>query len=143
METRLRVARDLSVAPGDDSTAGWPMPPPLALTLEIAAPVTPTRFPPGAVPIVALVPSGAPPAMPPEPVATVPRLTAHQAQPAPMTGNPSRADALTVRVPGIVTSAVSVVSSTSANTAAEPIRFELCASSNGAGCSWRSAPRAS
>lgn len=41
METRLRVARDLSVAPGDDSTAGWPMPPPLALTLEIAAPVTP------------------------------------------------------------------------------------------------------
>jgi serine/threonine protein kinase len=63
METLRRVARELTIAPGDDSTAGRPMPPPLAPTLQVAVPMTPTRFPPGAVPIVgSLV---APPHMPP------------------------------------------------------------------------------
>jgi hypothetical protein len=53
IETLRRVARELTLAPGDDSTAGRPLPPPLAPTLEVAMPMTPTRFPPGAVPIVA------------------------------------------------------------------------------------------
>lgn len=112
IETLRRVARELTLAPGDDSTAGRPLPPPLAPTLEVAIPVTPSRFPPGAVPIVAS----------PDAVPTVPHLTAHLATPAPASPAPSRADALTVRASGTVTNAVSVVSSTTAKTAAEPVQ---------------------
>jgi hypothetical protein len=105
-----RVARELTIAPGDDSTAGRPMPPPLAPTLEIAIPVTPTRFPPGAVPIVAA----------PDAVPTQPLIPAHQITPAPGASAPSRADALTVRPSGTLTNAVSVSQAT--ETKPEPIR---------------------
>ena len=110
METLRRVARELAIAPGDDSTAGRPMPPPLAPTIEIAIPVTPTRFPPGAVPIIAAR-DAAP---------TQPLIPAHLITPAPGASAPSRADALTVRPSGTLTNAVSV--SLATETKPEPIR---------------------
>ena len=111
MATLHRVARDLEIAPSDEATAGRPMPPPLAPTIEIAIPVTPSRFPPGAVPIVAF-----PDAVPTQPQPLVP---AHLMTPAPA-GAPSRADALTVRATGTLANAVSVTPST--ETKPEPIR---------------------
>ena len=109
LATLHRVARDLEIAPSDEATAGRPMPPPLAPTLEIAIPVTPTRFPPGAVPIVAM----------PDAVPTQPHLPAHLMTPAPAASAPGRADALTVRASGTLTNAVSVSQST--ETKPEPI----------------------
>jgi tRNA A-37 threonylcarbamoyl transferase component Bud32 len=100
METLRRVARELTIAPGDDSTAGRPMPPPLAPTLQVAVPVTPTRFPPGAVPIVgSLVATAAPPPLDGH-------LPTHGTTPAPL-NLAGRADALTVQR-GTLTSAVAV-----------------------------------
>ena len=109
METLRRVAPELAIAPGDDSTAGRPMPPPLAPTIEIAVPVTPTRFPPGAVPVVAA----------PDAVPTRPLIPPHLLTPSPAAGAPSRADALTVRPAGTLTNAVSV--SQTIETKPEPI----------------------
>ncbi|MBP6842768.1 MAG: protein kinase [Kofleriaceae bacterium] len=108
METLRRVARELTIAPGDDSTAGRPMPPPLAPTLQVAVPMTPTRFPPGAVPIVGSLDATAMP----------PHLPMHGATPAP-TSVAGRPDAPTVQR-GTLTNAVTVTRSPM--TVAEPIR---------------------
>jgi hypothetical protein len=106
METLRRVARELTIAPGDDSTAGRPMPPPLAPTLQVAVPMTPTRFPPGAVPIVGSLDASAVP----------PHLPTHGATPAPPTVA-GRPDAPTVQR-GTLTNAVTVTRSPM--TVAEP-----------------------
>ena len=109
MDTLRRVARELTIAPGQDSTAGRPMPPPLAKTIPVGIPIMPTPLPPGAVPIVTSADG--------VPTATHDVLPAHLPTPAPIPSG--RPDAPTVRA-GTLSLAVNV--SQSPITVVEPIR---------------------
>ena len=109
MDTLRRVARELTIAPGQDSTAGRPMPPPLARTIPAGIPIMPAPLPPGAVPIVTSADA--------VPTATHDVLPAHRPTPAAISSG--RPDAPTVRA-GTLSLAVNV--SQSPITVTEPIR---------------------